>query len=223
MREAFDAELRVLLEKIIEMGGLAEGMVADAAAGLEAHDADALVDVHEREDRVNALQIEIDELAVRLTVTQQPVASDVRLIFVATRCAADVERVADQAVNVSGSVHHYLQESSQADVPSEVLAMVKESRRSFADALAAFITRDVALSREVLRREPTINGLRDAVFKEVLYEMITRPAVASSALSLLLISRNLERIGDLATNVAEEVVYLVEGRDIRHNGGRDEV
>ncbi len=220
MREAFDAELRGLLERIMEMGGLAEAMLSDAVAGLMLSDEERLASLDAREDRVNALQIEIDEQAVAMTVRQQPVARDVRMIFVASRCAADVERAADQAINIAGSVRHYLAEAAQAEPPTELQAMADESRRSFTDALTAMVTRDTDLAQRVLLREPIINSLRDEVFKELLYVMITRPAAASSSLSLLLISRNLERVGDLATNICEELVYLIDGRDIRHGNDR---
>lgn len=220
MRQAFDAELRGLLERIMEMGGLAEAMLGDAVKALRDEDDRRLRDIDEREGRVNQLQIEIDERAVSLTISQAPVARDVRMIFVASRCAADVERVADQAVNVAGSVRHYLEADERAEVPDELADLADAARRALGDALAAMVIRDVGQAREVLRREPELNELRDRVFRELLYEMITRPGAASSALSLLLVSRNLERVGDHATNIAEEVIYLVEGRDIRHGNAR---
>ena len=120
MREAFDDGLRRLLERIMEMGGLAEGMVGDAVAALADEDDARLATIDGREARVNRLQIEVDEAAVRLTVQQQPVARDVRMVFVAGRCAADVERVADQAVNIAGSVRHFLAnpEAERGDRPA---------------------------------------------------------------------------------------------------------
>lgn len=219
MREAFDAELRKLLEEIMEMGGLAEKMVSDAVRGLIEQNETALAAVFQHERRVNLLQNEIDEQAVRLTVTQQPVGRDVRLIFAASRCAADVERVADQAVNIAGNTRHHFDADVQAEVPEELPAMADAARRALVDALGAFIMRDVALAEGVLKNEPHIDALRDAVFKKLLYQMITEPLASPSALSLLLVSRNLERIGDHATNVAEEVIYLVRGKDIRHGRG----
>lgn len=219
MRQAFDAELRKLLERIMEMGGLAEGMVGDAVRGLMTHDDEALAAVHQREQRVNLLQNEIDEQAVRLIVTQQPVGRDVRLIFAASRCAVDVERVADQAVNIAGNAQHHFGADVAAEVPEELPAMADASRQALADALGAFVMRDVAMAARLLMNEPRIDELRDAVFKRLLYQMITEPLASPSTLSLLLVSRNLERIGDHATNVAEEVIYLVRGKDIRHGHG----
>ena len=218
MREAFDEQLRGLLERIMEMGGLAEKMLGDAVAGLLDEDEDAFSRVREAEVRVNQLHLDIDNAAISLTIQQQPVARDVRMIFVASRCAADVERVGDQAVNISDSSRHYLETfaDGRSMVPPQLAELASAARAALADALTALVTRDVALAELVLRGEPTVDDLRDTVFKELLYEMITRPAASSSALSLLLISRNLERVGDHATNIAEELIYLVNGSDIRH-------
>ena len=221
MREAFDDGLRRLLERIMEMGGLAEGMVGDAVAALADEDDARLATIDERERRVNDLQVETDEAAVSLTVRQQPVARDVRMVFVAGRCAADVERVADQAVNIAGSVRHFLaaEERDRAIVPRVLGEMADAARRALADALTAVVTRDVALAEEVLAREPGIDAQRDEAFRELLSVMITRPHQSGSALSLVLVSRNLERVGDHATNLAEEAIYLVRGRDVRHGRG----
>ena len=222
MREAFDDGLRGLLEQIMEMGGLAEGMVRDAVAALADEDAGRLSSIAERERRVNALQVEVDEAAVALTVRQQPVARDVRMVFVAGRCAADVERVADQAVNVAGSVRRFvaLPEFERATVPRVLGEMADAARRALGDALTALVTRDVELAREVLAREPAIDQQRDEAFRELLSVMITRPHQSAGALSLVLVSRNLERIGDHATNIAEEAIYLVRGTDVRHGNAR---
>ena len=216
MRTVFDDGLRELLEKIMEMGGLAEHMLGQAVASLGDDDDRRLAGILEREERVNRLQIELDERAVSLTVQQQPVARDVRMVFVAGRFATDVERIADQATNVALSAGHYRQAAVRAEVPAELGELASAARRQLADALAAMVVRDVAAARAVIDQEKRLNQLRDETFRKLLFEMITNSAAASSALSLLLISRNLERVGDHAANVAEEVIYLVEGRDIRH-------
>jgi phosphate transport system protein len=216
MREAFEAQLRGLLESIMEMGGLAEGMVDHAMRGLLDGLDGELDRVVEDEDRVNALHLRIDERAVALTVQQQPVARDVRMVFVASRCAADVERVGDQAMNIVGSARHYWDEAIRVEVPGALAELADAARRSLADALAAMVTRDLSLADGVLDREPRLNAHRDDIFKQLLSEMHAWPEVASSALSLLLVSRNLERIGDHATNIARDTIYLVRGCDVRH-------
>ncbi len=218
MRSSFDAQLRGLLERIMEMGGLAERMLGSAVRGLLDGDADALDEVDRLEERVNRLHTDIDELAIQLTVTQQPVARDVRLVFVAVRCSADVERVGDQACNIAGSARHLAAEETRVDVPPQLEKMAALASTALTDSLTALVTRDVALAEDVLANEPAIDRLRDDAFKSLLYAMMFEPRAASSALSLVLVSRNLERIGDHATNIAEELIYLVRGKDVRHGG-----
>lgn len=218
MREVFDEQLRGLLERIMEMGGLAEAMLESAVLAILERDEDRIAHVHELEARVNDLHLAIDDKAVSMTVRHQPVARDVRMIFVASRCASDVERVGDCAVNVAQSAAHFLAapEFERVEVPQTVSQLADAARSALGDALAAMIGRDVVLAARVLEREPAVDDLRDSVFKDLLYDMITRPMAASSALSLLLVSRNLERVGDHATNIAEDLIYLVRGKDIRH-------
>ena len=218
MRSAFDAQLRGLLERITEMGGLAEHMLDLAIRGLLDCDTAALDEVERDEERVNKLHTAIDERAIQLTATQQPVARDVRMVFVAVRCSADVERVGDQACNIAGSVRHLLAEPAKADVPPQIYEMATLARTALTDALVAMVTRDVALAQTVLKNEPAIDRLRDDAFKALLHAMMFSPEVSSSALSLVFISRSLERIGDHATNIAEELIYLVRGKDVRHGG-----
>ena len=218
MREALDRQLGVLLEKIMEMGGIAERMVGRAVDGLLAGDDAALADVTAMERDVNRLQVEIDDLAVKVVVHQQPVARDVRQVIVAGRCATDVERIADQAVNVSQSARYVHADADAVEPPERLREMADLARALVADALMALVTRDVEMAASVLEREPKVDALRDAVFREMLRTMIADPLAARTAMSLILISRNLERVGDHATNIAEEVVYLVRGRDIRHGG-----
>ena len=219
MREAFDAELRGLLEKIMQMGGIAERMIARAVRGVFEPDGAALAEVLRDEDQVNRLQLAIDEQAVAITVRHQPVARDVRLVFGASRCATDVERIADQAVNIAQSARYVHAAPGGPTPPAALAEMAELARRLLADALAAVVTRDVRLAEQVLAGEPRVDALRDAVFRELLGGMIADPLGSRAALSLILISRNLERVGDHATNIAEEVVYLVRGRDIRHREG----
>jgi phosphate transport system protein len=216
MRDALDTQLRELLEKIMQMGGLAEGMIGRAVQGVFEDDDRILAEVLRDEERVNRLQIEIDEKAVSVTVHQQPVARDVRLVFVAVRVATDVERIADQAVNIAQNSTHLHASGDFTAAPPLLREMADAVRRLVSDALAALVTNDVGLAQAVLEREPEVDRLRDLIFRDLLRSIITDPIGAHSALALILIGRNLERIGDHATNIAEEVIYLVRGRDIRH-------
>jgi phosphate transport system protein len=216
MRETLNAQLRALLEDLLLMGGRAERMIAAAAAAVLDGDEPAVAEVRRLEAQVNKLQMDIDAAAVRTVVSQQPVASDVRLVFAATRAAADVERVGDCCCNVAASAEHL--DGDPAGPMAELFTAV---RGQVGDALAALIGRDVTLAEKVLAGDKHVNRLRDEVFTAALHEMQTLPAAADSGLAAVLISRNLERIGDHAASIAEDVVYIVRGTDIRHGTGRD--
>lgn len=222
MRDAFNEQLRSVLERLMEMGGLVESMLQLAARAVVEEDHAAVeVDLLEREKRVNALQNDVDEECVRITARQQPVASDARFLFVASRAATDVERVGDQAVNVLDNAKYLWQRSGDGvHIPDDLGTLAKLVQKMVADALAALITRDVELAEAVFADEEKANALRDVIFRGLLRQMITDPLAAQQSMSLVLISRNLERVGDHATNIAEEVVYLVRGQEIRHKFDR---
>ncbi len=223
MRDAFHEQLRGVLEHLMEMGGLVESMLQLATRAVIDHTERAAVesDLLYREERVNSLQNEIDEECVRITARQQPVASDARFLFVASRAATDVERVGDQAVNVLDNAKYLWQRGGDGvHIPDDLINLAKLVQKMVADALGALITRDIELAEAVFTDEEKANGYRDAIFRSLLREMITDPLAAQQSMSLVLISRNLERVGDHATNIAEEVVYLVRGQEIRHKFDR---
>src|SRR5258706_7205277 len=173
-------------------------------------------DVKEREEQVNSLQMEIDDMAVRVTALQQPVGSDVRFLFMAARITSELERNADQAINVCQSAEHLLKAPPLkpfVDIP----IMAERARRMARDSLDALVRKDVAISERVLGEEDKVDAFRDQISRELLTYMMADPATIPRALSLILISRNLERMGDHATNIAEEVIYWIQGRDIRHH------
>lgn len=205
-----------LLKKLMIMGGLSESMVHDAIQGLIQR-TDAQHDsIRQREDQVNDLQIEVDERALMLAALQQPVASDVRLVFMSSRIATELERIADQAINIMQNSGHLLEApplKPLIDIP--IMAGIAE--RMVHDALDALSRRDCDLARKVLDEENQVDAFRDQIFRELLTYMMADPATIPRALALILISRNLERVGDHATNIAEEVIYLVQGRDVRHH------
>ena len=211
----FDELLQDLLQKVVTMGSLAESMIAKAVGGLVARNMAPAADVAAMEQEANALQVEVDDMAVRLTVLQQPVASDARFLFMASRIAGELERIADQAINITQNARFVLDAPPLrplVDVPimaDVVQAMVR-------DSLTAMIQRDVSLANRVLKEERRVDAFRDQIFRTLLTYMMADPGTIQRALSLILIARNLERIGDHATNIAEEVIYWVQGRDIRH-------
>ena len=165
---------------------------------------------------INDLQIDIDERCLKLLATQTPLAVDLRLITSAMKINADLERVGDQAVNIAESVLVLLPHppvKPLIDIPR----MAEISEKMVKDALDAFVKRDAKLARDVLRRDDEVDELKDQVFRELLTYMMADPGTIQRALALILISRNLERIAAHATNVAEDVIFIAEAKDVRHH------
>ena len=215
MQRHFDEQIRGLLERLVLMGRVAESMVQLALRVLIERNESLSNEVLRKEKDVNELQMEIDDRAVKLTALQQPVGSDVRFLFMASRIATELERIGDQAVNICENAHHVLKSAPLkplVDLPrmGEIAeAMVRKS-------IEALVSRNCDLARAVLEEEKEVDRFRDQIFRVLLTYMMADPGTIERALSLILMSRNLERVGDHATNIAEEVIYLVEGREVRH-------
>ena len=211
----FEEQIQELQQRLVTMGRLAESMIRDALRMLIERNPALFEEIERKETEVNDLQIEVDDRAVKLAALQQPVGSDVRLVFMSSRIATELERIADQAINIGQNSKHLLAAPPLkpfVDIPimSEIAQqMVRES-------LEALIRRDVDLAMQVLKEEDRVDAFRDQIFRELLTYMMADPATIPRAMALILISRNLERVGDHATNIAEEVIYLVQGRDVRH-------
>ncbi len=215
MQRHFDEQMQDLMKKLVHMGRLAESMIQMALRCLVQHKDEMIGEVMEREEEVNELQIQIDDRALKLTALQQPVGGDVRFMFMASRIATELERVADQAVNVCQNTRYILKApplKPLIDLPR--MGEVAESMvRKSIDSL---IDKNCILANEVLEMEKEVDAFRDDIFRVLLTYMMADPGTIQRALALILISRNLERVGDHATNIAEEVIYLVEGREVRH-------
>jgi phosphate transport system protein len=211
----FDEQLQDVVKKIVLMGSLTDSMISLAMRVLVERDESLVAQIYAKEDEVNALQVAIDEDALQLTALYQPVAKDVRFLFMASKIVTDIERIADQAKNICQSAHYVLAQPAlkpMVDLP----IMAEIAQKMVRDAVAAVIDRDVALAERVRREESKVDAFRDQVFRTLLTYMMADPGTIQRALSLILISRNIERIGDHATNIAEEAIYIVQGRDIRH-------
>ncbi len=216
MQRHFDQQIQDLLERLVLMGRMAESMIQTAMRVLAERNESLSADVNRKEMEVNELQIEIDDRAVKLTALQQPVASDVRFLFMASRIASELERIGDQAVNICQNAHYVLKAAPLK--PLVDLPMMGDIAEGMVrDALEALVTRDCALATHVLEEEQKVDALRNQIFRVLLTYMMADPRTIERGLALILISRNLERVGDHATNVAEEVIYLVEGREVRHS------
>jgi len=210
-----DEKIQALLERILLMGRIAESMMQLALRVLVERDESLAAEIFRKENEVNDLQIEVDDTAVKLTALQQPVGTDVRFLFMASRIATELERIGDQAVNIVQNAHYVLKASALkplVDLPE----MGELAERMVRTSLDALVTKDCESANRVLEEDKKVNAHRDRIFRVLLTYMMADPGTIERALALILISRNLERIGDHATNIAEEVIYMVEGREVRH-------
>jgi phosphate transport system protein len=215
MERRFDGQIQDLQQKLVLMGRLAESMLQTSMRCLIERNENLYQEVNRKELEVNDLQIEIDDRAVTLTATHQPVGTDVRFLFMASRIATELERIGDQAINVCQNSSHIIN-----SVPLKPLVdlpvMGEIAEKMVRDAIEALVTKDCALANLVLEEEKKVDTYRDQIFRVLLTYMMADPSTIQRALALILISRNLERVGDHATNIAEEVIYMVEGREVRH-------
>jgi phosphate transport system protein len=213
----FEELLQELLQKIVLMGTIAESMIQIAVTGLVKRDQSHAVEVFMKEQEVNRLQVEVDDRAVKLTALQQPVAQDVRFLFMASRIGGELERIADMAINIVQNSEHVLEQPPPPRPLVELPIMAELAQKMVRDSLSAMIQRDVTLAATVLEEEKQVDAFRNRIFATLQEWMKQDPSAIEHSLSLILIARNLERIGDHATNVAEEVIYWIQGRDVRHS------
>ncbi|MEI8354387.1 MAG: phosphate signaling complex protein PhoU [Lentisphaerota bacterium] len=212
----FDEQLQGLKSHLMKMSALAEVMIADAVKSVVERDEHAIQPVYEREELVNRMQIEIDEICLTLTALHQPAAGDLRFIMGAIKTNSDLERLADEAVNIAQKAEHLLKTPQLK--PFEIIPdMAAIARGMVRDSLRAFVNRNVDLAREVLLRDDQLDSLKEKMAEVMTVYMTQDPSSVSRALDLLLISRYLERIGDHATNIAEVTIFVVDGLDIRHH------
>lgn len=217
MERHFESELRSLKERILAMGGAVERAVEEATQALIERKPEKFEKVHELEKTINQSHIEVDEACLNLLARQSPLAADLRLVVAIIKINTDLERMGDQAVNISHNGRRYLQEpplKPLIDIPR----MAEEVKLMVREALDAFVTRNVELAQDVLSRDDSVDALKNQVFRELLTYMMSDPQSIERALNLILIARNLERVGDHATNIAEDVIFAITGDDIRHGG-----
>ena len=216
MESHFQEELQTLQARLLEMGGLAEERVRSAVAGLAGGDMARLTTVSGGDEPINELHIEVDRRAFQLLALHQPMAVDLRAIVAALKINTDLERVGDLAVNIAEAARRYLVHppvKQLIDIPR----MGDIAQRMLRDALDAFVRRDVVLAQHVLDEDDKLDALKSQIFRELLAFMVRDQATVEPALDLILISRHLERIGDHATNIAEDVIFMVSARDVRHH------
>jgi phosphate transport system protein len=212
----FHDELAHLKQRLTEASADAEAAVGLAVEALLARDRAKAQDVIRGDRVINTLESSIEEQAFQLIALHQPMAKDLRLIFAAIRIVGDVERVGDHAVNIAQSADRLATYPHIVPEP-EIVEMARLARQMLADALSAFVRGDAPLARDVCKRDDAVDALNDSVFRILLTHMMEDQRVIGPGMELLLVSRNLERVADLATNVAEDVVFLMEGKTIKHH------
>jgi phosphate transport system protein len=212
----FHDELSDLKSTLLAMSAEAQTSLAAAVEALLQRDNNKAAQVISADHKIDAMEVEIEDLVVKLLATQQPMAKDLRLLMAALKIANDLERVGDHAVNIAQSAER-LQASPPIVPEPEIIEMARMARRMLSDALDAFVRADAQAGRAVCKRDDQVDNLHDSVFRILLTHMMETPHIISAAMELFLVSRNLERVADLATNIAEDVVFLVEGKSIKHH------
>jgi len=221
MKEHFQEALSGLRTRLIAMGAEVEGQIRLAVEALTEGDATRARQVIERDRLVDAAEVRNEEEAIHLLATQQPVAGDLRFLVSAVKINADLERIGDHAVNIAEAAERLSTRrpfKPWIDVPH----MAEVARGMLKDALDAFVRRDRALAIEVCRRDDVLDEKNKSILRELLTYMAEKPSLISACIEIIGVARNLERVGDLATNIAEETVFIAEGAVIRHRAGREE-
>ncbi len=212
----FHGELDLLQDRVMQMAGLAEELVHRSVEAFLRRDGKPLGGIREDDKRIDALEVELDERVVELIARHQPVATDLRQIFATLKISNDLERVGDHAHNIAKAARRLAELRPLPEIP-EMAELAVLSQRMLQDSLASFGTRNSALAREVCARDDRVDDMRKAVHRILVAHMTEDPRRINPALEYVRVSQQLERIGDLSTNIAEDVVFLVEGRTIKHH------
>jgi phosphate transport system protein len=211
----FDVELRTLKDKLLLMAGVVEDHIAAAMRALGDRDVVGAEKVEKNDRQVNVLEMEVDELCIRLLALRQPAASDLRFIASSLKIVTDLERMGDLAVNIAERAEALARSAHMTPV-LDLGPMAAATQSMLKDSLDAFVRGDDKKAEEVLRRDQEVDDLFVTTFRELVDAMKQSPANVDRALGLMFIAKHLERIADHSTNLAEMVVYLVRGKDVRH-------
>ena len=217
MKKHYSEQLAGLREQVLRMGGLVEQMTRRVVQALVERDIGILPEVRAMESQVNQLHIEIDEACIELIALRQPAAVDLRFIAAAMKINTDMERIGDQAINITERAEVLLTVpplKPLIDIPR----MADIAQEMLKASLDAFVTGDDALAYATILKDDEVDQLKDQVFRELLTFMMSDPTTIPRAMELILVSRHLERIGDHATNICEDVIFMVKGKDVRHQG-----
>src|SRR4051812_17648019 len=219
----FHDQLSSLKDLLLDMSAKSEERTELAVDALLTRDGDKARLVIDGDGDINALEVEVEQRAVELLALQQPMARDLRFIIGAIKISNDLERVGDHAVNIAECALR-ISVGPDAAIPiPEIEEMATRARRMLGDSLDAFLRADGPLGRAVCAADDQVDALHDSVFRVLLTHMMAEPKTITPSLELLLVGRNLERIADLATNIAEDAVYLAEGKQIKHHQEDDAI
>ncbi|MBW6504077.1 phosphate signaling complex protein PhoU [bacterium] len=217
MKKHYSEQLAGLRELVLRMGGLVEQMTRRVVQSLVERNVGLLAEVRAMETQVNQLHIDVDEACIELIALRQPAAADLRFIAAAMKINADMERIGDQAINMVERAEVLLTVpplKPLIDIPR----MADIAQEMLKASLDAFVTGDDALAYATILKDDEVDQLKDQVFRELLTFMMADPTTIPRAMELILVSRHLERIGDHATNICEDVIFMVKGKDVRHQG-----
>jgi len=215
MQRHFHEELEALKQTLLAMGGLVEDQIRRVMRSLVERDDALAQEVIERDQQVNAYDVEVDETCVSLLALHQPAAGDLRFLTTAMKIVTDLERMGDQAVNIAQRVLE-LNREPQLKPYIDLPRMAEKAQRMVKESLDAFVARDTELARRVCAEDAEVDALKEQIFRELLTFMMEDARTIPRAIRLILISRFLERVADHATNIAEMVIYLVDAKIVRH-------
>jgi len=215
MQRQFEIELDEIKRTILTMAGMVEKGLVDVSKALALGDAELAESVIAMDDEVDQYEVEIDRLATEFIAKHQPTATDLRFVIVAIKLGPEIERIADNSVNIAGRIRHMSKYSPLA-AAKDLPRMLGLAQAMVNDAIAAYVARDAAAARDVIRRDDEVDTLYWSIFRELIGFMVEDSESISRAIDLILIARFIERIADQATNISEEVVYLVDAQPIRH-------
>ena len=211
----FNEELEALRRSTLEMGGLVEEQLASALKFFASQDSSLLSDIESIEQKINAAEIDLDDQVESLIVRRQPIASDLRLVLAVSKIVRDLERIGDELEKV-GSLSLESFDSADSFGITEIQRIAEQVAKMLSESLTAFARLDLDLARDIFERERKVDKVYQSALRSLATFMIEDPRNIGSVLNIVWIARSLERVGDHATNIAEYVIYLVQGVDVRH-------
>ena len=216
----FHDQLAHLKQRLLDMSDLATSLLDRSVEALLSRNSAMAETVLAGDHEVDALELEVEDQAIGLLALQQPMARDLRFIVAAIKVSNDLERVGDHAVNIAQSAQRLVSSSTIITPDPEIAEMARRARKMLRDSLTAFVQADGALGREVCRADDEVDAIHNSVFRVLVTHMMEDARTITPSLELLLVSRNLERVADLATNIGEDAVFLAEGKQIKHHAER---